>query len=142
MEELRISPRATREEVARSALARDARQLDRLLDSIQGQPTPLAPTGILQQIGGALWALSGLDAAEVAAALKRAKRTGSTLRVVLTGPRHQMLPWELLYHGSAEIGFLGRHPRCALVRRLDDKAVDAPPPQRRLSGSCSSWPLP
>ncbi|MGE0087775.1 MAG: tetratricopeptide repeat protein [Desulfococcaceae bacterium] len=100
------------------SLRKHAEQIDGMLDNPYSGAKPVAQTGILEQFGKSLWNISGLNAEELRKAISSATDKDETVRVMVCGDEFQDLPWELLYHESPELGFLGRHPRCAVIRRI------------------------
>lgn len=96
---------------------RQVAQLDRRLDNPFGEPVPIAQTGVLEQIGAALWELAGLQVSELLDAIETARDEQTPVRLMVTGEAHQHLPWELLYHQHPELGFVARHPWCLVARR-------------------------
>ncbi|MEW6668705.1 MAG: tetratricopeptide repeat protein, partial [Thermodesulfobacteriota bacterium] len=112
-----------------------ADRLNWMLDAPEARDMPqrVAETGILEEIGRRLWASARLDAKDLLEKIEEAKEAKTVLRLVVTGQETYHLPWELLYHDHAEIGFLGRHPWCAMVRRVRGKGKTQP--------MQSAWPL-
>ena len=109
-------------------LARLAQQLDHQLDHPSGQPQPMAQSGLLEQLGSALWDASGLEADTLRTALDEASADQQPLRLLIQGEQEQRLPWELLYHPHPELGFVAQHPWCGITRRL--RPVPPRPPQQ------------
>ncbi len=92
-------------------------QLDGHLDSRSGA-RPIAQTDVLQQIGSLLWEASGLDEERLRTAIDNARdEDGAAVRLIVTGQEKQHWPWELLYHGADDLGFVGRRAWCVVARR-------------------------
>jgi hypothetical protein len=121
--EITISPRL--DSVQLATLLRQAASLDRLLDNPYSGPQPIAQTGVLEQVGGLLWNAAGLTVDELLAAIAQARVDKSPVRLVVTDAVRD-LPWELLYHQHPDVGFLGRHPWCVVVRRFTGDGKKAP----------------
>ncbi|MBI2877009.1 MAG: tetratricopeptide repeat protein [Candidatus Tectomicrobia bacterium] len=107
-------------------LNRQAAQLNRMLDNPYGGPRPIAQTGILEQIGSLLWEASGLNEKGLLEAIESAREEETPVRLIVTGEAFSHLPWELLYHGHPELGFLGRHPWCVVARRIRGDGKKSP----------------
>ena len=104
------------------ALARQAEQLDRLLENNQ----PIAQTGVLEQLGARLWEASGLQPDALLTAIDRALDDKTSVRLTITDATLHQLPWELLYHQHPQLGFVGRHQSCVIVRRFKGSGQHAP----------------
>ena len=99
-------------------LTRLAQRLDGQLDHPTGVPQPVAQSGLLEQLGTLLWEAVRLEADTIRAVLDDAREAERPLRLVVQGEAAQHLPWELLYHAHADLGFVARHPWCVVTRRL------------------------
>ncbi|MEA3273890.1 MAG: tetratricopeptide repeat protein [Pseudomonadota bacterium] len=117
--ELSITPRWDAD--SEPALRRAISELDRALEAGEA-----IKEDALKGIGEQLWRLGGLDAETIAAELDDALDEESPLRVTVAGGEAQQLPWELLYHGDPQIGFLSRHDWSTLARRIRGKGSKAP----------------
>ncbi len=91
--------------------------LDGQLDHASGHPRPIGQTDLLQQIGGLLWEASGLNDKQLRTAIDKARDDEAPVRLIVSGQEKQHWPWELLYHGNEDLGFVGRHPWCVVARR-------------------------
>ncbi len=108
------------------SLKRQVMQLDRQLDRSYDGPQPIAATGVLEQLGRQLWSTTGLDADALLGAISHAKDTQTPVRLVVTNADCHHLPWELLYHDHPKLGFVARHPWCAVIRRFDGSGQHKP----------------
>ncbi|MCA9422658.1 MAG: tetratricopeptide repeat protein [Nitrospira sp.] len=116
----------------RTRLDKLVTNFDWQLDNPMNMPRPIAQTGILEHIGSTLWEASGLEAQELVRKISEARIKQTPTRLVISGPSDQHYPWELLYHGDDQLGFLGQHAWCTVTRCVFDKPTHAPDP----------WPLP
>ncbi|MCH8047856.1 MAG: tetratricopeptide repeat protein [Planctomycetes bacterium] len=107
-------------------IVRLSKLLDRALDNPHGSPRPIGPSGLLEQLGSLLWDAAGLQATEIRQWLGDAADRDEALRLVVTDEDRLHLPWELLYHQHPDLGFLGRHPRCVIVRRVAGSGQQTP----------------
>ena len=107
-------------------IVRLSKLLDRALDNPHGSPQPVGPSGLLEQLGSLLWNAAGLQATEIRQSLSDAADRDEALRLVVTDEDRLHLPWELLYHQHPDIGFLGQHPRCVIVRRVAGSGQQTP----------------
>jgi hypothetical protein len=73
-------------------LTRLAQQLDHQLDHPTGQPRPIAQSGILEQLGGALWDGSGLQTEALRTPLDEARVDQQPVRLLVHGEEVQGLP--------------------------------------------------
>ena len=103
-----------------------ANNLDWLLDNPTQGPKPIAQTGILEQIGSDLWEASRLSQQQLLEALEQARDEEKPVRLIISGPAFQHLPWELLYHGHDDLGFLARHPWCVVTRSMKKAEPKSP----------------
>ncbi|MCP4347809.1 MAG: tetratricopeptide repeat protein, partial [Desulfobacterales bacterium] len=112
-----------------------ADQLNKILDNPDPSPKPIAQ-GILENIGTLLWEASGLDEKNLLKAIDKARDDEEPVRLIITGEEFYHLPWELLWHGNPELGFLARHSWCVVTRRTrgdgDKKPTAAASPLRIL----------
>ncbi len=113
VKEILITPQLDSQRLTQ--LNRQVKQLDRLLDNPLSGPQPIGHTHALEQIGRLLWEASGLTVDALLAAIEQARDADSPIRLTVTDPSFNHLPWELLYHQHPELGFLGCHPWCSLV---------------------------
>ncbi|MEM7246495.1 MAG: tetratricopeptide repeat protein [Acidobacteriota bacterium] len=121
---IQITPELTSEQA--EALTKSANQFDKLLEGQDGRPVQAVRQAALEQLGGWLWQASGLDADELIEALDDARAEQVPLRLEVIGAEHQQLPWELLFHGDEQLGFVARNPWCVLMRRPKGKGKEAP----------------
>src|SRR5215510_15978032 len=112
--DLLLTPQLDHQRAAQ--LTRLAKRLDEQLDHPTGVPQPVAQSGLLEQLGTLLWEAVRLEADTVRAALDDAREAERPLRLVVQGEAAQHLPWELLYHAHADLGFVARHPWCVVTR--------------------------
>ncbi len=82
--------------------------MSRLLEGYGTGPSPVTGHGLLERIGGSRWQASGLGAKRLVAALGEARADEIPLRLEVSGPDHQQLPWELLFHEHEQLRFLAR----------------------------------
>ncbi len=130
-----VAPEIPKEALAE--LQEWAQKLDWLLDAPEARDMPraVAQTGILERMGRGLWDGSGLDAEALLEKIEEAKDDDECVRLVIQGDAHYGLPWELLWHEHPDLGFLGRHPRCIVTRRVRGTGKEptaAPRPLRML----------
>ena len=125
-EPITIVPRV--EPKPEAALNKLVETLDWQLDNPVGGPRPIGQTGLLEQIGTRLWDASGLSDKQVLDAIDKARDddSGTPARLIVTGEKLQHWPWELLYHGHQDLGFLGRHPWAVVSRRVRGEGSKAP----------------
>ncbi len=116
VKEILVTPQLDTQRFA--VLNRQVKQLDRLLDNPFNGPQPIGHTDALEQVGRLLWEASGLTVDALLAAIEQARDADSPIRLTVTDPSFNHLPWELLYHQHPELGFLGCHPWCSIIRRL------------------------
>ncbi len=121
-----LSVRPDYEPAQLTAIERLANQFNRALDNPLGQTGLVGPSGLLEQIGSQLWAISKLDADDLRRQLEAARDAERPLQLVLTGDETLHLPWELLHHPHPELGFLARHASCALLRRIRGDGTKQP----------------
>ncbi|NQU05420.1 MAG: tetratricopeptide repeat protein [Calditrichaeota bacterium] len=80
----------------------------------------------LIEIGSLLWEASGLDENELLRTIEDARDSSVPVRIIITGNKHQHLPWELLYCDNPLLGFLTRQPWIVLARRVSGKGKQQP----------------
>ena len=119
-------------EEAAAELEKLAGKLDWLLDAPEARDMPraVAESGILEVIGRKLWDAAGLDAEDLLDTMEDARDDDACvlgcIRLVIQGKDSYRLPWELLFHEHPELGFLGRHSRCIISRRIRGKGKKVP----------------
>ena len=125
-EPITIVPRV--EPKPEAALNKLVETLDWQLDNPVGGPRPIGQSGLLERIGTLLWDASGLSDKVVLDAIDKARDddSGIPARLIVTGEKFQHWPWELLYHGHQDLGFLGRHPWAVVLRRVRGEGSKAP----------------
>jgi tetratricopeptide (TPR) repeat protein len=107
-------------------LERLIEHLDWALDNPRGQPKPVGLTGLPAEIGRLLWEASGLSVQQVLAAIEEAKDEKSAVRLVIAAEKTMHWPWELICPPHPDLGFLGQHARCVLVRRVSGSGKHKP----------------
>lgn len=128
-QEIAITPHLAPEQLP--VLTRWIKELDHALEHPDRAPQPIAQTGLLEQIGSALWNAAGVNADTLRSAIARARADEDVVRLVVADAADPRLPWELLYHPYPELGFLGRHPFCVVVRRSHGDGTKSPKLQAR-----------
>jgi hypothetical protein len=114
-QDLLLAPQFDQQQAA--ALSRLAQRLDGQLDHPSGTPQPVDQE-FLTQLGTGLWESVHLEADAVRTAMEDARDAEHPLRLVVQGQAAQHLPWELLYHAHADLGFVAQQPWCVISRRL------------------------
>jgi tetratricopeptide (TPR) repeat protein len=123
-QEIAITPHLAPEQLP--VLTRWISELDHALENPRQAPQPIAQSGLLERIGTMLWTAAGLNAEDMRSAIEQAREDEDVVRFVVTAATDPRWPWELLYHPHPELGFLGRHPFCVVVRRSRGDGTKSP----------------